>query len=158
MSAFETAWLVVKGIPWKGDWGDSHPIGTFDNKKVIMHNGRPYYQSTGTSGTPMRDGEYAGKKAYKRENAWYGFGGIDTEDKFGMGDTWWIKGKHPDISRHANVSAPTFDEKTQKVMFEPNLVGQSVGNLANRNPDHEWEQLPDAATLNARLAERGWNQ
>ena len=152
--AFATAWFVVKGIPWKGDWQNAHPIGELGNKRVVLYNGVPYYQSTGSSKS-MIDG----KPTYKRKGGWYGFGGVDTEDKFGMGDRWWIKGDHPDIPRHANMSQkPVLDEKTGLMMIEPDLMGQSLGNLANRNPDHQWEQLPDGATLNARLAERGWNQ
>ena len=140
MTAFDRAWGVAKART------PAYPIGKYDGKRVAMFGGKPYYQSSGTSG-----------KTKKREGGWYGFAGIDPDDKFGMGRDWWIKGEHPDISDHTRVSEGTFDEKLGREIREMDVRGQVLGDWLDDNSDWiKWDDIDSSKTLNERLAGHGW--
>ena len=158
--AFHMAWNLVKNRE------PVYPIGIHNNRKIVMYHGKPYYQSSGSSGSPIPsdnplfDPTQDDQRGYKVPGGWYGFQGIDTENKFGMGEGWYAKANnHPDFSPHTRIGHSSYktDEKGRIVMH-PNIYGSSIANYVD-DPNNDWMQWPEisADEVNERLTQRhGW--
>ena len=152
---FDQAWDLLKRIP-------VYPIGVHDNKKVVMYAGKPYYQSTGSSGSPVQsdnplfDPTQDKQRAYKVPGGWYGFQGIDTQNEWGQGGGWWAKGEHDNLSPHTNpIHAQYRTDETGKIMIDPEIHGSAIANYVNDPNNQGWMQWDDisANEMNRRLTE-----
>ena len=156
MTAFDRAWDIVKYND-----GSIQPIGVLDNKRVVMYRGKPYYQSTGTSRIKQDDGS----TAFKRKGGWYGFGGINTENRYPtMRNDWWIKGDKTLIGdknfpQHAVLHHDPVADETGQLFYEPDLLGSMVGHWERENPDlmaGKWANVRDDQQMNELLEAQGW--
>ena len=156
LNSFDRAWNIVKN----NDGSTPQPIGILDGKRVVMYRGKPYYQSTGTSRIAQKDGS----TAFKRKGGWYGFGGLDTEGRYGMGKDWWIKGRKsmagsPNFPQHAVLHHDPVADETGQLFYEPNLFGGMVSQWEKENPHlmaGRWANVRDSQQMNELLEEKGW--
>ena len=115
------------------------PIGEYKGRKIALLHGKPYYTSKAES--------YTEGKGYKNKGQWYGFGGLEPDaskwNKKWSGE-WWIKGKHPDIPKHAHMES-----------FEPTIYSQSA-KMKEEQYDGEWPKLSNAQDVNELLAANGF--
>jgi hypothetical protein len=120
-------------------------------RRVVMVDGVPYYESTGTSNTPGF--------GRKKEGTWWPFSGIEPQGskwKDTLPDNWWMKGfglgRHPDPERQARVHHIDWGKN------EPNKIN-SVLNSARLQQimgEQDWPEMTGARQVNEALQGHGW--
>lgn len=126
-----------------------HTSDSGTRRKVVMVNGVPYYQSSGTSNTPGF--------GRKESGSWWPFSGIEPQgNKWAdhLPDNWWAKG--PGLGEHPEegATAHAMDWKTNK----PNQVHNILTNRFSEQLDnHDWHEFEDSKQLNDSLIANGWD-
>lgn len=134
------------------------PIGLHTSKdgaerRIVMMDGVPYYQSSGQSHTPG-----FGKK---EQGSWWPFSGIEptagkwTGDNFSNPENWYMKGGgfgvHPDPENKMH----DIDWKVNK----PNVFSTVLNNPRRQEQmaGFDWPAMTGARQVNEALAEHGWD-
>ncbi|MBT4407298.1 MAG: hypothetical protein HOC79_05430 [Euryarchaeota archaeon] len=134
MNSMDAAWFVLKSLP-----DTIIPIGEHDGRKIVLLQGKPYYQSKGESESAF------GKKV---EGSWQPFGGVEPDANKWMSHVpvnqeWYMKGAHPDIPPHA-----------QNIGADEDIRGNYINQHAHKIK--EWEPLINAQHVNEQMAQHGW--